>query len=667
MISFLSILIPFFLLACSSSNGYVDDGYITIVLLEGEHYHSITNNIVKVKRGDDVSWEVELEDGYCYKDSLDGSYEGDDEKGVFTIKNVQTPKNVSFNTQWMGGYRISIYNDETLGSLKINPSRKVYKKDELVTIEITPHSGVEFMCFTNDYPYRNPNIYDPSGRPCSFSTTYSFAVNSDVCLYTNYLSDDLLKISYVANGGKTIDGDDVITLDYTIPEPFTKPSTMLGSHYLIREGYTLTSYNTKQDGSGTSIGIGSSVDTSFGVDNTITLYAQWKKWNDASDFVTSSEDDGCHITEYVGDSDASIIVVPDCIDGKKVTSIGSNVFDKINVKTIVLNESLSSLRENAINECEELVDLYLFTNVKDIDVSSVVSSSLTNLHIISTLYSYDRPIRNKDIVGQVQALESMENRVVIFGPSTFRYNHPVSLLEDEWSNKSFFLAGMQAGGNHRIAFDIVANILNNDDYLFIGLLETCLDPDSGGMFTFSYLKFDFDLLLRVNYQNYKTFLLRDFRSYVNDMITNESSGIYLNQTFKGYDKYGMVEWSSVPTGTDNVDPSYVIQVDQYMEAKNFTYFNEIIDNSNVSPSKVRLLWSTYNVNSIQPGDIEKLLAYEQFALEQLPYEELEPITSNVMEGWQFRIYDSTHLSIYGGINRVNRWKYVISNSHLFDE
>ncbi len=666
------LLTIFFLLSaftiCGCANALEPkNDFVSVTLLEGNHYHVLNNNTQKIKRGEDAIWKVSVDENYVFASSSDGTYEDEGNVGKFIVKNIQMPKTVSFDTKGIGDYTLEIVNDSALGSVKVIPDNFSFKKGESITISVTPYYGQEFMCFTKTYPFRASNSYLPSGKPVSFKSTYTFNIEDDTTLYVNYFTPGLLRINYDANGGKTIDEESSLTLDYTIPAQFTKPSTLLGTHYLKRNGYTLTTFNTKPDGSGTSIGIGSSVDTSFAIDNEIKLYAQWSMWNSKSDFEYTMKDDGCHITKYIGNVDCECLVIPDKIDDETVTSIEKKAIENVNSRVIVLNENLLQLDEEAVSNCERLTDIYVFTNLSNVKSSSIASNSLEKLHINSTLYAYNSTQRDRDISGQIQLLEKMEkNRVVFFGPSTTRYNHPLESLIEMWPEKNFFLAGCIHGANQRLAFDLIVSILNNTDYILPTMYEGVVAPNSGSQVTFVFLEFNFDLLLKINYQYYKDYILDQFCQYVIDFKKNQGEQIFTNQVFSGYNNYGMYKFGSDQVEEGNVDLSYKLTLKNYLDKKNFIYYEEIIDKFLFPKDHVRIIWSTYNKNSVKDDDIIQFDQYEEFVLNTIPFEELEPLKDNIMDGILFRKNDSMHLSLEGGEIRVNRWKNIFQKIRIFD-
>ena len=125
-------------------------------------------------------------------------------------------------------------------------------------------------------------------------------------------------IEYVMNDGTGARRKVDYTLSYHI-----RPNTLSGEG-IDRDGYTLLGWNTKEDGSGEHIGLGSRATVAKG--QTLTLYGEWVEWMDESLFVTNRRPDGTtHITGYRGDGDVQPFVVPGKVGGVEVSEITSSL------------------------------------------------------------------------------------------------------------------------------------------------------------------------------------------------------------------------------------------------------------------------------------------------------------------------------------------------------
>ena len=105
----------------------------------------------------------------------------------------------------------------------------------------------------------------PSGGSLIGVAGATFAPTQSVTLYAQWGLTSTVQIVFGVNGGS----GSAATLSGVSGSTVTLP----GSSSLLKSGYTLTSWNTATNGSGTSYALGQSVTLS----TSLTLYAQWKK------------------------------------------------------------------------------------------------------------------------------------------------------------------------------------------------------------------------------------------------------------------------------------------------------------------------------------------------------------------------------------------------------
>ena len=105
----------------------------------------------------------------------------------------------------------------------------------------------------------------PSGGSLIGVAGATYAPTQSVTLYAQWGLTSTVQIVFGINGGS----GSAATLSGVSGSTVTLP----GSSSLLKSGYTLTSWNTAENGSGTSYALGQSVTLS----TSLTLYAQWKK------------------------------------------------------------------------------------------------------------------------------------------------------------------------------------------------------------------------------------------------------------------------------------------------------------------------------------------------------------------------------------------------------
>lgn len=655
-------ILPFlclFLASCTSNTTpqTPKSEIVKVYLEKSEEYEILSSNPVIINKGEDAEFKVEIPIGYRFDSSKDGIFK--EEESTFIVENVQYSMNASFKTRIEGEYILTINNDDSKGDVIITPNRKGFDIGEEVTIKVTPKENIEFMCYSLTNPYRR-NI-DEYGKatamPISFEEEYTFNITGDMTIVTNYFDNSLIKMEYNANGGETIDGLESFEVDYRITHPNKNPQTILGTYYLFKEGYTLESYNTKQDGTGERVGIGSKVHIKNAVDNKITLYAQWKEWTEASSFETLELEDGTlAIENYIGSKDIKEIVVPNMIDGKVVSTINENAFTNLELKKLILNIDLKEIKDNAVNNCLNLQSLLMFTNIQEITDKAINSNTLDNLYINSTIYPNNLSTHEKDLSCQIDNIEAMENhRVVFVGQSTLRYNHDYTPFKEKYPNKDFYVYGMQAGAQFALPLDILINYLNSNDTVIVSILENTLRPRYIGPTTIEYLKYNFDLLLNIDYQDYKEILFPSYKQFLSFMSSGLNNEVFNLEKGLRWDDFGSVTWGGQGTeDINNLDPTYTPKFEQHKKVENLQYLDEIMERSPILKENRFLTWSTYNQNSIADYSIfDDWETYVKSNIKEFNY--FDSIRENIYPGNYFREKDSIHLSFFGSSKRIERW------------
>ena len=190
------------------------------------------------------------------------------------------------------------------------------------------------------------------------------------------LSSRYAELTYDANGGTALNGGALRvskTYDLTV---HLRPNTALGTDLFIREGYTLTGWNTAPDGSGEAVGLGSRVSVPKG---RLTLYAQWAKWSGGADFTCVRDRDGITVTGYTGHD--AVVVIPARLDGGAVTAIAAGAFSGTRAESVVFPETMRTVAGGAFQNCT-LERVTLFDSIESISDSSFVDCpALKTLHI----------------------------------------------------------------------------------------------------------------------------------------------------------------------------------------------------------------------------------------------------------------------------------------------
>ena len=85
----------------------------------------------------------------------------------------------------------------------------------------------------------------------------------------------------------------------------------------------------------------------------------------AKEFIVEKKTDVVAIKQYIGSSEN--VKVPSEIEGKPVTVIGPAAFVNMNIKTVILPDSVEMIRLGAFQNCEQLSDVRFGENLKCIE------------------------------------------------------------------------------------------------------------------------------------------------------------------------------------------------------------------------------------------------------------------------------------------------------------
>ena len=309
------------------------------------------------------------------------------------------------------------------------------------------------------------------------------------------LTSKYCTITYDANGGSPMQGEEtVITKNYDLTTR-RRPNTEQGTRLFARDGYTLLCWNTKPDGSGERIGLGSRVTVTG---RTLTLYAQWVPWSGAGEF-TYETGDSVTITGFRHtDAPDDPLVIPGYIDGRPVTRIASGAFDGCGAESLILPDTLLCIEEGAFRSCA-FREVTLFDNLSEFDDGGFYGcDALQSLHINAVEHPYGNLYRKESCYADkvdLMILAQGKRKLIFYGGCSTWYNldglQALNAVGDEYSVINMGLNGtidssvqMQIIGAYLEAGDvffhtpelssrqqmmIVQDMTENGDILWCGL------------------------------------------------------------------------------------------------------------------------------------------------------------------------------------------------------
>ena len=228
-------------------------------------------------------------------------------------------------------------------------------------------------------------------------------------------------ITYDPNGGRLIGAESGEAEQFTVGVSFDnalRPNTERGTDRFEREGFVQIGWNTRPDGSGEHIGLGSRVTVNKG--STLVLYAEWVQESPAEDFTYRSYGKGLTVTGYLGN--AETVVLPQSVDGRPVDTVARDAFlDNKTVRTVVLPPSVEIVAAGAFTGCS-LEELYLFDNI-----ATISDAAFENCESFSTVHinAYEAPRFGKRLFSEYNLADKYDmlilaqdrRKLVVFGGS----------------------------------------------------------------------------------------------------------------------------------------------------------------------------------------------------------------------------------------------------------
>ena len=420
---FFSLLFILVLASCQKTpTSRVDEDMVTVILKDSEQFVTLSNdsdyfnkeqkepNIARIHRGEDVSFLLSTKDNY-YPDTC----------SFARHQFVETGDNL---------YTIKLF--KIMYSLRFE-----------VTFKYVEPAGPD-----------NPDGPDGPDDPVGPVTpTY-----------------DTITITYDANGGSLNDPNNGV---YTFTnEHHPRPNTSSGVDIVKRDGYNLIGWNTKNDGTGEHIGLGSRYLDPHNL--SFTLYAEWVKYSNKQYFqYTVDTNNEITITSYLNNE--QVISIPEYIDNKAVCYIAKNAFTNCNVETLVLPKTIKEIAKEAFVNCD-IKEIYLYDNIVSVyDDCFINCPNFSTVHINAIegarFVTADRHATYADKVDRL-ILNKDKKKVVIFGGSGAYYNVDACLLHELYPHYEVFNLAVNGWFNGPVQMEIIMPFIGQNDYL-LHCVEMC--------------------------------------------------------------------------------------------------------------------------------------------------------------------------------------------------
>ncbi|MBR3750152.1 MAG: leucine-rich repeat protein [Clostridia bacterium] len=424
------------IVANDGGEGKADKNYINVSIQKGDGY-TVTQGVQSVLSGSDVKFTVIPKQGYSILDFSysDYQYLGDN---VYLFKNMRYPT------------VIEVYcaiNNVT------DPPTQVPTPSADQTPESTPTVEVTVT------PAPTPTKPNGTVRPSEIPTKLpELNLDIDAAIKDEGLVNSII---YCFNGGEYVNSQGVTMMQtWANTSHHQRINTYNVEANLKKDGHTLIGWNTKPDGSGVHVSLGSRC--TLNTQGATVLYASWVKWSNASDFTYTASGGNAYITGYSG-SDA-VLSIPAELDGYKVTRIKSGAVTGAKCQKVVFPSSIKTVDSKAFKDCS-ITTLHFFDTVK-----SMEDDSFYDCPDFSTLYINQlKPPVYITGNGKVEAYDSLilskKKSVVFFAGSSVLYGIDAYRAAEQFKDTEYDVInlGWTAPRNALFQVLIITELLNEGD------------------------------------------------------------------------------------------------------------------------------------------------------------------------------------------------------------
>lgn len=356
---------------------------VTVRLERSLAYTIVGESEQEVEVGTDVEFKITVKEGYYYVSNNCGA-EYRAATGKIVFRNARADQTIRMEFR----RRDTEKEDYTNGV-----AEERIEGDDVIYTAI-PNA---YYVFTGWYEVKTIEAEGEGGEPQTEEILYSYA--NHLRVPSSKAKNMKLKptfawtatekvVTYHANGGKIYGSDDVTIADAFRHEVYLYQAA-LGEwcfNTFYREGYAPIEYNTKPDGTGEAISLGSRI---FSDARSIDLYVIWAEENKASEFTYTFLDEnnrgaGVELVKYTG-ADLSV-VIPNYIEGSPVKVIGNTCFEGQNIESVVLTRNITEIKAGAFKNCNALETVYMCDSVEIVsDESFEGCTALANLRMLAAL------------------------------------------------------------------------------------------------------------------------------------------------------------------------------------------------------------------------------------------------------------------------------------------
>lgn len=443
---------------------------VRVMLSEGEGFTITSANPVIVEPGGTAAFQIDMPEGFVCIQHSEGTV-FDAATNILYITDVKYPRTISMRVA---------DNPKQVKFFLENSGNGGYVGSEVEQGFV--YSGTVARCYVKTKPefrfdgWSLKHSLARGGKLLSTAETFDYVVEENTFLYANFTrvvaevkpenpNRETYMITYDAGEG-VYAGTNVSVITFEMEKYHIYENCLPANDTFVREGYQLIEFNTKPDGTGDGYSLGSKIINAYDPNEPIVLYCIWAKETDPSLFTYTEPGDTVTITGYSGSEET--LVIPERINGKKVTRIKTGAIHAETASTIVLPKSLTHVEPEAIITSSAFTTLYMFDNIVDIKNNSLTDrSAMSNLR----LNAAHKPGFTNSVEGcfgeKWERLASSDKPVIVVvsgSSSLYGLNGAMlqSMVGEDYTVVNF---GTNAGVSSVFYMEMLSHFLDEDDIL----------------------------------------------------------------------------------------------------------------------------------------------------------------------------------------------------------
>lgn len=604
------------------------------------HYKITSANPLFVEKGQNAVFDIQFDEGYVFESSSAGYYKN----GKLTLEKVENNIEVFVLAKLAGNIHIQIKYDEVVGLIKVNGVlTNSYYGDygETITLEAIPLEERRFVCWSY-------NGYIKENMPYSFERVFNITLKEDVVLYANFWNHEDNTIVYYGNSGSTECGDEAIYYPH-VKGNHVRINTIQGSNAFKKAGYLLDSWNTKQDGSGTRIGLGSRVKIPD-IKEPLVLYAIWIKETNCDLFEFELlENSSYALTKCYSQDDT--IVIPEFYNDLPITVIKKDSFNSLSFNTLYLSTKIKEVEEQTIKDCINFSDFHFFDSLDSIPNNfSLINPSKLYINA-NTDPCYAGSYQNAFVRKTDLLLECDSEKIVFIGNSNTMYSIDGSIISETFK-KDVLCYGVQSGVGVAWELACLREYCRDENNTIVFCCE--FGSDSVGSFTehkYYAAEINYDLLLAIDFNELKFSNVYGGYSKYKELKKLATVTPYSKNDF-GCDNYGCLKMKTEPYRSDDWCSSIVNVNFNFYKNGGFNWAENYC--SKFTKSKVLISSCSFNKNCIDASLRETFYnEYQQSIIDYIQYPVISKLKDYAFTGTAFAT-DNYHLIYSYAVERTNK-------------